>query len=117
MFTTTGATLHMHYCMGKLVESGLWHSKSSDDCSYCGMEKKQNDCCKDEQHFIKNSSDQKIATTIVIVMQAPVIVKSMISSKFNEPVIAPVADENYMANAPPRTGVVPTHIINCVFLV
>ena len=59
--TSTGATLHIHYCMGKLADWGLGHNNSKT-CGECGMEKseeKDNGCCKDEHKFIKNDTDQK----------------------------------------------------------
>ena len=61
--SSTGATVHLHYCMGKLADWGIGHDKS-ENCSQCGMEKtdkKDNGCCKDEHKFIKNITDQKIA--------------------------------------------------------
>ena len=59
--TSTGATLNMHYCMGKLADWDLGHN-TSQNCGLCGMEKgneNDNGCCKDEQKFIKNETDQK----------------------------------------------------------
>src|ERR1035437_4955481 len=58
---STGATVHVHYCMGKLVGSSLWHNEKSDLCSKCGMSKKvsKNKCCKDEYKVVKVEQDQK----------------------------------------------------------
>ena len=36
--TSSGATIHMHYCMGKLADWGLGH-QNSKTCGNCGMEK------------------------------------------------------------------------------
>lgn len=66
--TSIGATVHLHYCMGKLLSWGLINheSKHSD---FCGMAKKtDNDhcisskkgCCRDETKQIKTGGDQKI---------------------------------------------------------
>src|SRR5438034_11541801 len=57
--TSSGATIHLHYCMGKLAEWSFGHSQS-DICSKCGMEKKDNNngCCKDEFKQIKLVQDQ-----------------------------------------------------------
>src|SRR5688572_3339918 len=60
--TSTGATLHMHFCMGDLADWGLGVNKSKT-CGKCGMDKsdeKNNGCCKDEHKLIKNDSDQKL---------------------------------------------------------
>jgi hypothetical protein len=37
--TSTGATLHVHYCMGRLAGWGLGHNNSKT-CGKCGMEKR-----------------------------------------------------------------------------
>ena len=61
MSASLGATLHLHYCMGKLADWRFSHSRS-EKCSKCGMAKtkeKDNGCCKDEQKFFKNDTDQK----------------------------------------------------------
>ena len=66
--TSMGATLHLHYCMDKLVSWGFLDQESKD-CSFCLMPKKDNHqqflsekkgCCKDEHKLIKTDKDQKI---------------------------------------------------------
>src|SRR6266516_5502726 len=59
---STGATVHMHYCMGKLIGWSLQHdSKKKDQCRKCGMKNSTNKkgCCKDEQKHIQIEKDQK----------------------------------------------------------
>jgi hypothetical protein len=66
--TSTGAILHLHYCMGKLVSWGLI-DKDSKNCATCGMPKKPNHkgcvttkmgCCEDKHIQVKTSNDQKL---------------------------------------------------------
>jgi hypothetical protein len=66
--TSMGATIHLHYCMGKLASWGLI-DRESKNCAKCGMVKKpsatQNTttkmgCCRDEQKQIKTDKDQKL---------------------------------------------------------
>ena len=57
--STIGATVHLHYCMDRLINQSLFNS-GGDQCGKCGMEK-DGDCCKDEQKLVKNTTDQKIA--------------------------------------------------------
>jgi hypothetical protein len=66
--TSLGATVHLHYCMGKLLSWGLVNHESKD-CGFCGMPKKADSnhcvsakqgCCKDEQKQLKSGGDQKI---------------------------------------------------------
>jgi hypothetical protein len=118
MFTSTGATVHMHYCMGQLVNWGLWHEQSPSACHYCGMDKNQKDnCCKDDHKFIKNNNDQKIAETAVTLIQAFSLAETTTFSQFTAPVIASVTETYPLSNAPPRTNATAIHISNCVFLI
>jgi hypothetical protein len=66
--SSMGATIHLHYCMGKLASWGLIYHNSKN-CARCGMIKKipssQNvaakmNCCRDEHKQIKTDSDQKL---------------------------------------------------------
>src|SRR5450432_1856520 len=66
--TTMGATIHLHYCMGKLASWGLIDHESKN-CAQCGMVKKTSssqcmaakmECCKDEHKQIKTDKDQKL---------------------------------------------------------
>ena len=59
--TSTGANLHLHYCMGKMAGWDLFQ-KDQKECSKCGMKTEgMNDgCCKDEYQYVKLKVDQKI---------------------------------------------------------
>lgn len=59
MLSATGATVHLHYCMGRLVSAGLMH-KSHDRCDKCGMKKaeQKKGCCKDEHKTFKSADHQ-----------------------------------------------------------
>lgn len=56
---TMGTTVHIHYCMNKMVGWSLVDSKDHQ-CHTCGMEKKGS-CCKDSKAQIKLASDQQKA--------------------------------------------------------
>ncbi|PUZ26986.1 hypothetical protein GA0116948_104254 [Chitinophaga costaii] len=46
--TASGATVHLHYCMGKIIGWGLREARPSATCPSCGMHKKPgNNCCGD----------------------------------------------------------------------
>jgi len=117
--TSTGAVVHFHYCMGKLADWGF-SSKESRICGKCGMEKlekKNNGCCKDEQKFFKNNTDQKIAASAYQSMQ--VVAVSAPTSFFEIPTVDffPVTEKNPVSHAPPRSCGVAVYIRNCVFLI
>jgi hypothetical protein len=57
--SSIGATIHLHYCMDKLVALGL-NKSDEKECSNCGMTKAGKDgCCKDDHKHVKIESDQK----------------------------------------------------------
>lgn len=63
-----GITVHLHYCMGEVINWGL-RDTDGGKCDKCGMEK-DGKCCKDEQKFLKNNTDQKIAEPVMPVSLA-----------------------------------------------
>ena len=65
--STVGATVHLHYCMDKLINWSLMKS-DGDKCDKCGM-KKDGGCCKDEQKFVKNNFDQKATESSIDALQ------------------------------------------------
>ena len=114
---SAGATLHLHYCMGLLADWGLQHNESKK-CSKCGMEeKKDNRCCKHEQKFFKNDTDQK--TTESAFQQLPSISisipPSFVEMAFNN--FHSKKSVNPISHAPPRSNNIAVYIRNCVFLI
>lgn len=58
MISATGATVHLHYCMGKLVGAAFSH-EDEEMCDNCGMEKSASKgCCKDIHKTIKSGDHQ-----------------------------------------------------------
>lgn len=117
--TSAGATVHMHYCMGKLAEWGLGH-KESETCGSCGMktsEAKEKDCCKDELKFVKNSTDQKIVESSFQLMgiMGTAFIPEYAELPFIQ--ITSVTEENPVSNAPPRTNAVAVYILHRTFLI
>lgn len=109
--SSTGATVHMHYCMGKLINWSLF--KDGDKCSKCGM-KKDGGCCKDENKFVKNNFDQKATESInlvqLLVSPAPVLFIDIAES------YASSLLETYpTSHAPPISSGLEIYIRNCVF--
>jgi len=117
--TTTGATIHMHYCMGKLADWGLGHNRSKT-CGNCGMEKseeKDNGCCKDEHKFVKNDNDQKTAEALVITFASQVIDLPIEYFSVLDIPVSSVTEKHPVSHAPPRSNGVAVYIRNCSFLI
>src|SRR5688572_19473604 len=99
--TASGATVNIHYCMGKFVEIGFGHS-DSEECGSCGMTKTtdENNCCKEEQKIIKVDNAHKSAETFFNFIQLPS--PDLIHS---ETIIAPllpsITHQYPVVNAPP----------------
>ncbi len=114
---SSGFTIHMHYCMGKLADWDLGHNKSKT-CSTCGMKKsneKNNGCCKDEQKFIKNNTDQKTDDAGFQLMQLTTVALPVSFIQLHPGDFAAVAEESPVSHAPPRSYGVAVYIRNCVF--
>ncbi|MDE3248769.1 MAG: hypothetical protein KGO82_08930 [Bacteroidota bacterium] len=71
--SSAGASLQLHYCMGKLAGWDLG-APASNHCQQCGMEKKagKQHCCHDEQKWIKGATDQT-ANRNSIALQVPAL--------------------------------------------
>lgn len=114
--SSTGAAVHFHYCMGELVQLGLWHS-NSNKCGECGMEKnntKPNSCCKDEHKQLKIEKDQKTTAAIempqLIAYATPVSIIKLSIHHFSS-----VTEENPFSHAPLRSSSTAIYIRNCIF--
>jgi hypothetical protein len=61
--TTVGATVHIHYCMGKFVGWEFTQHENSK-CGKCGMteSKTKKGCCKDETKQFKIDTDHQKAS-------------------------------------------------------
>lgn len=117
--SSTGATFHMHYCMGKLVEVVLWHAEVKP-CSQCSTDHSKacaKKCCRDEHKTVKLEKDQKAAEHAFHFNQVAMLAAPQ--PFFEHPVVHALStvEEYPVSNAPPRSCKIPTHIFNCSFLI
>ncbi len=117
--TSTGATIHMHYCMGELADWGIGLNDSKT-CGKCGMDKsdeKDNGCCKDEQKQIKLETDHQKAGLIgfINILAAPAI--STPVPDFNFQPFLQITDSYPTCHAPPDIDDIKLHVLHCVFLI
>lgn len=123
--TSMGATVHMHYCMDKLVAWGLGQEKTGKkSCPYCGMAKTNEDkhcgkeskgCCKDEQKIVKLESDQKISGASFQFSQIPVEAITPVHFDYSLEYVSSLTEEYPITHAPPRAETISLFIRNCVF--
>ena len=108
--STVGATIHLHYCMDKLVNWSLT-DKDGDKCNKCGMQK-NGGCCKDEHKFVKNNVDQKTAGSGIQLIQFSATPVTFLNiTEFYSSLI-----QKYpLSHAPPIISGVDILIRNCIF--
>jgi hypothetical protein len=120
MGTSIGATIHLHYCMGQLVDWGLCE-RGNSVCSKCGMEKTNPGidlgCCKDEFKQIKNNKDQKLTDnfTFTQINKAVKEIGPVCFPTYSVSLSETTRNEIPIANGPPRSCITSLHKINCVF--
>jgi hypothetical protein len=115
--SSIGATVHLHYCMGKFVNWSFTESKD-DKCGNCGMKgKSKKDCCKDEHKEFKLKTDhQKSAITDVIhFISTPVLLTPISNYIFQLPVTATYGYSNY--HPPPAIHNQNLQVLYCTFLI
>jgi hypothetical protein len=80
-FSSMGATVHAHQCMGKFTGISLV-KEVKEQCSKCGMKEKEG-CCKDVEKRIQIEDDHSLSNNTSIV--PPVFLKSLLVSTPNHP--------------------------------
>ena len=123
--TSIGATVHLHYCMGRLMSWGFTDHNNTN-CQFCNLPNENKDkhckafdygCCKDEHKQIKTGQDQKGAAFAFQFLKIS-LAKPLISYKdLPSAYISSTAIEYPAINAPPGINKVPVFIRNCVFLI
>jgi hypothetical protein len=121
--TSMGATVHLHYCMGKLFSWSLFE-KDSKNCGQCGMPKNsmgghcmavKDGCCKDRHTHLQLDKDQKTGETAYVFSDLSFIALPATMATSPDPY-----EETYIAgypttNSPPEPHKVPLFIRNCTF--
>lgn len=117
--TSSGATVHMHYCMGKLADWGLTY-EDSKTCDNCGMKEtveKDNGCCKNENKFVKNITEQK-APESGFFNFAQTVADLPVSFFSLADVLGFSSTEEYpISHAPPRSCKTPVYLLNRTILI
>lgn len=111
--TSLGATVNLHYCMGRLVNWDFSHNEKRT-CDKCGMKKvKRTGCCEDKYKVLQVEKDQKAESTYH--PGAPVaIAVTTIFPSFSVPVPASLTEAWPVSNSPPRSAI-PARIRYCIF--
>lgn len=115
---TSGFTVNVHYCMGK-VSSVKLHNTDDDACGKCGKPgAKGGNCCKDVHKFLKVDNSHQAAKMlaadgpVTMDLSLPVAVLQLPS-----PMLLQASSFNYHLHAPPLTPQRPIFLRYCVFLI
>lgn len=121
--TSMGATVHLHYCMGKLFSWSLT-DKDSKSCGRCGMPKSSTNrhcmvvkdgCCKDKHTHVQLDKDQKTTEDTYAFPELSFIALPVTTAQLPEAYVADHIVGYPTANAPPDPDKVPVFIRNCTF--
>ena len=118
-----GATIHLHYCMGKLVAWGLV-DHDSKDCVSCGMPNQQTSegcmvatkgCCHDEHKQIKNEKDQKADQGSLEFAKIMPHVSLLSYNTWADPFVVSPVQALPVIKGPPLITDIPVFLRNCNF--
>ena len=121
--TSMGATVHLHYCMGKLFSWSLT-DKDSKNCGQCGMPKSsmgghcmaaKDGCCKDKHALVQLNKDQKTTENNYTFLGLSLIAIPATTAAFSDLYVVSSILGYPTANAPPEPDKVPAFIRNCAF--
>jgi len=114
---SSGAAVHFHYCMDKLVSWSMT-KQSGKLCDFCKMplaESKKKSCCKDVKHEVKVENSQKVNPTVYKFDQSSTPLLSpelFVSYQVTVPV---KIIREALSNAPPDRQRVPVYLKNCTY--
>jgi hypothetical protein len=115
--TSTGAVVHLHYCMGELAYWGLGYNQTKV-CGECGMDEKDaTGCCKDEHTFIKNDDDQKIAENFFHFADSTLVAINAHEADLSLTLVFSLPGKNFSDNSPPRWNSVAVYLFKRTFLI
>ncbi len=115
--TSTGAVVHLHYCMGELADWGFGYDQTKA-CGECGMDEKDaTGCCKDEHTFIKSDDDQKIAENFFYFTGCTSVTFIPHKADLSLTIVSSLPEENFSDNSPPRRSGVAVYLFKRTFLI
>jgi hypothetical protein len=117
--TTYGATIHLHYCMDRLVNWSL-REENTGKCSNCGMQKegeRPDDCCKDQHSQVKIENDQKLPEAVSegIDVVSVVSTSSFFETFYNCPIS--LIKQTFRDPDPPQSAGIAIYLLNCLFVI
>ncbi|QEC44356.1 HYC_CC_PP family protein [Pseudobacter ginsenosidimutans] len=120
--SSAGATVHLHYCKGELVDIQLGE-KENKSCNGCKAPKKtvkpcMKNCCKDEHRMLKVEKDHQQAGDVQFKFVQPFF-HALPVAYFELPDVFVSGSEHVLPDkhAPPLFNSVQLHLLHCNFRV
>ena len=112
---SSGITLTIHHCMGKLVEVGIWQDET---CNTCRAKHAHKSCCSTETQFIKISDDQNV-DQLQVIKYVPMAIALLFDLRdlYNLPETEQEANIPVHSNTPPEWSGTDRLIHHCTFLI
>jgi hypothetical protein len=113
---SSGASLHVHHCMGELVEWGFSDNSVDDEgkCTNCGMKQGNSElCCKTQKQEFKLKDSYKAPLNVIHIQSFALLAQTYPEHKILAKTKAP-ADDFVQISVPPSDKT-PTFIRNCNF--
>lgn len=115
--STSGATIYLHKCMGKIV-SWDFHGEKNDTCDKCGMHKNvAGNCCKDDVKVLKISNDQLLHASLYNFMSLSDHVLPVSFFVIKAPVVTALSFEDKNISPPLRSSSTEFCALYCSFLI
>ena len=116
--TSSGTSIHVHYCMGKLADWSLWSDSREKTCRKCGMEQQENvdnGCCHDVNSWVKIQDDQKASFALFQLFKISPDQHNYIAAENNQAALTENLRFHPESHAPPRSWDVAIYKRNRVF--
>ncbi len=111
--SSSGATLYVHYCCGKIDKVDFDVSKK-DNCPFANKISQKN-CCDDRQIELKIKSDYKAETETKILLNHITAYLNSVHAVFDAPLFINNNSLHFSGVSPPFSAVVPLYILDCVY--
>jgi len=113
-FASSGASVDLHYCMGKLIGWDFDYS-SKNDCRNCGMKTKPDKgCCDNKQISSKIDKEQQAAYN-TLSLNTDLVAVLPVHSITNDALVESLTIANPSIHGPPLTTPAPLYLFNCNF--
>ena len=114
-FTSSGATIQLHFCMDKLVSWGFT-ANGKLNCGKCGMPKEgHKGCCHDEIKIINVDKNHKASFNSFEFLKFQLSLPKNVSQNLKNTYFVHPVLFNSTNHAPPILKNIPVYISNAVF--